>query len=165
MYLILAVSQAGCTPSGALQVTPIDAEANGYLMSDELDPGLYDTRSRRQYYTLANLDAAPAAATQRRLDDFVRRHYTRDAVAGIDGLSVLFYNRTVFADYAAEIHEAARSDAGFMPGYRASLAAQIRLERLPGAADRWSRSRMQYVGEQPRFRSADIVTSDMVFSG
>lgn len=71
--LMAFASQASCAPSGELQISPIDAETNSYLMSEGLDPGLYDTRSRRQYYQLANLEAASAATTQRRLDDFVRR--------------------------------------------------------------------------------------------
>lgn len=160
----MAASQAGCAPSGTLRVKPIDAGANSYLMSDGLDPGLYDTRMRRQYYELANLDAEPPAATQLRLDAFVRGRYSLDAVAGIQGLAILFYASSIFADYDGEIHEAARSDAGFMPSYRAKLAAQIRLERLAGSDAAWSRSRVQYLGDRTRFRSADIVTGKRIFS-
>ena len=133
-------------------------------MSDRLDPRLYDTRFRRQYYQLANLDAAPPAATQLRLDDFVRRRYTLDAVAGIDGLGILFYAQSILADYQSEIHEAARSEAGFMPSYRAALAAQTRLERLAGSDTDWSRSRVQYLGDQVRFQSDDIVAGERAFS-
>lgn len=133
-------------------------------MSDRLDPRLYDTRSRRQYYELAGLDAEPPVATQHRLDALVRRRYSLDAVAAVEGLSILFYVKSIFADYGSEIHEAARSDAGFMPSYRTNLAAQIRLERVPGSDGDWSRSRVQYIGDQKRFQSVDIVTGKAVFS-
>jgi hypothetical protein len=162
--LVAFVSQAGCALSGELQIAPIDAETNSYLMSDRLDPSFYDTRSRRQYYQIANLEAATAATAQRKLDDFIRRRYTLDAVAGIEGLGILFYASSFFADYESEILDAAQSDAGFMPAYRTNLAAQVRLERLAGSRDEWSRSRVQYIGEKKRFLSKEIVAGESVFS-
>jgi hypothetical protein len=163
VYLVAFASQAGCVPSGELQIAPIDAEANRYLMSDGLDPRLYDTRSRRQYYHVANLEAASPATTQRNLDDFVRRRYSLDAVAGIEGLSILYYAQSIIADYGSEIHEAARSDTGFLPSYRTNLAAQIRLERLAGSHDEWSRLRVQYIGDKKRFLSKEILSGRSIF--
>jgi hypothetical protein len=153
----------GCRASEGLEIAAIDAEGNRYLLSPHVDPGLYSRREPMQYFLVAGFDALPAQQAQAAIDAFVRDSFRSSELAHVVRLNILFYRKPWFANYKDDIYEAARSEFGYLPDQRDKLAAQVRLERIPGRRDEWRRHRAQYSGEQSRYTVSDTIDAAHLF--
>ena len=162
----MPVSLCNCTSPPALQITPVDAELNHQLLTGEgLDARLFDVRQPVQYYEAANLDALAPEAAQVALDSFVRHQYTHADLEHLQQLTVLFYRPMLLVDYRTEAYEAARdSEMGFLAEHHDALAAQVRLEKLGGPAQRWVWSRVLYHQQAIRLRATDTLRADQLLT-
>ena len=166
LRLAMPASLCNCTSPSGLQITPVDAELNHQLLTGEgLDARLFDGRQPVQYYEAANLDAWAPEAAQVALDSFVRHQYTHADLEHLQQLTVLFYRPTLLVDYRTEVYEAARdSEMGFLAEHRDALAAQVRLEKLPGPGQHWLRSRVLYHAQAVQRSTNDTVRTDQLFN-
>ncbi len=162
----MAVGMACCSSPVTPQLTPVDPELNHQLLTGEgLDARLFSRTQAVQYYEVAHLDALAPEAAQAALDQFIRRQYTRADLTRLRQLSVLFYHPTFLVSYRAEAYEAARdTEVGFLTEHHDALAAQVRLEKLPGPGQRWRRSRVLYHGPAVQRSTVDTVRINQLFN-
>lgn len=153
----------GCAASDGLDIVAVDDESNRYLLSPDLDARLYSTREPMQYFLVSGFDGVSARQAQATIDAFVRDKYSSDEVAHADRLGILFYRKSWFSSYEDGVHEAARSEFGYLPDHSGMLAAQVRLERVAGRRDEWRRHRTQYTKKQKRLAVSDMIDTVHLF--
>ncbi|MBO2012172.1 hypothetical protein [Hymenobacter negativus] len=137
----------------------MDQELNQWLLRGEhLDSRLFSQTAPVQYYQVANWDAQSPQATQAALDAYICRCYTQTDLLPLQEFSVLFYHKKPFVNYRTEAYEAARdSENGLLDVHRDALAAQFRLLKLPGPAQRWQRRRVLYNEQMPQLQATDTL--------
>lgn len=144
VLLLFLLAIAGCAPQPP-RITPINDEFNQMMLGGEgLDPRLYGTRERLQYFEAAHLAALPPAQARAALDGFIRTHYGMEDVARLETLAVLVYRSSAFARYGDLVHDSARNNEGGLLWEQGDRTlAQVRFEKV-GQGPQWTRHMVVY---------------------
>ncbi len=138
LSLFVAAWLSGCHPKEELMITPISEEFNHqYLSGQGLNSRYFSKDDVMQYYQVSNEDAFRESRLLEKLNAFVKARYRLSRGSSMNSLTILFYKKRQWINYADGLVESARVEEDrSINGHQDDLLARIVYTRLKADADK-----------------------------
>lgn len=151
----------GCKTNAPLSIEAIDKELNEQLLTGKgLNPSLFSTKQKFQYYQVGNFQNLKAADLLVKLDEFVAQNHILETSADLETLILFFYKKKSLGGYkSGEVYRAAEENPdGTLDGSNEDLLAKTIVTKQTGL-DKRIYERVVYDKDKVVYSQRDTVSS------